>query len=169
MVRASLVAQMVKNLPEVQETWIWSLYWDGPLEKGMATHSSILAWRIPWTEEPGGVHSMGSQRVGHSWGTNTHTHTHTQYARTERYSHYASLTHPGHFPACWVLLLDIKWGQPGFGSIYFLFVLGYSGSDWTPRLGVVRGTVKKRQKLYKGTVLSPLNLISQFPERKKRN
>ena len=76
MVRAFLVAQVVKNLPEVQETWVWSLYWDDPLEKGMATHSSILAWRIPWTEEPGRVHSMGSQRVGHSWGTNTQTHTH---------------------------------------------------------------------------------------------
>ena len=55
------VAQMVKNLPAMQETWIWSLGWEDPLEKGMATHSSILAWRIPWTEEPGGLQSMGSQ------------------------------------------------------------------------------------------------------------
>ena len=51
--RVSLVAQMVKNLPAIQETWIRSLGQEGPLEKGMATHSSILAWRIPWTEEPG--------------------------------------------------------------------------------------------------------------------
>ena len=51
--RASLVAQMVKNLPAMQETWIQSLSWEGPLEKGMATHSSILAWKIPWREEPG--------------------------------------------------------------------------------------------------------------------
>ena len=52
---------MVKNLPAMQETWVQSLGWDDPLEKGMATHSSILTWRIPWTEEPGGQ-SMGSQR-----------------------------------------------------------------------------------------------------------
>ena len=48
------------------------------LEKEMATHSSILAWRIPWTEEPGGLQSMGSQRIGHDWVTNTHTHTHCE-------------------------------------------------------------------------------------------
>ena len=62
---ASLVAQTVKNPPTVQETWIQPLGWEDPLEKGMATHSSILAWRIPETEEPGGLRSMGSQRVGH--------------------------------------------------------------------------------------------------------
>ena len=59
------VAQSVKNLPAVQETWVRSLGWEDPLEKEMATHSSILAWKIPWTEEPGGLQSMGSQRVGH--------------------------------------------------------------------------------------------------------
>jgi len=58
-IRAFLVTQMVKNLPAVQETWVQSLGWDDPLEKGMATHSSILAWRIPWTEEPGGLQSTG--------------------------------------------------------------------------------------------------------------
>ena len=63
---ASLVAQMVKNLPAMQETWVQSLGGEVPLEKGMATHSSILAWEIPWTEEPGGLQSMGSQRVGHN-------------------------------------------------------------------------------------------------------
>jgi len=62
---ASLVAQMVKNPPAMQETWIWTLGWEDPLEKEMATHSSIPAWRIPWTEEPGGLQSMGLQRVGH--------------------------------------------------------------------------------------------------------
>jgi len=62
---ASLVAQMVKNLPAVQETKFPSLGGDDPLEKGMATHSSILAWVIPWTEEPGGLQSIGSQRVRH--------------------------------------------------------------------------------------------------------
>ena len=58
--RASLVAQMVKNLPAMQETWVQSLGWGDPLEKGMSTHSSILVWRIPRTEEPGGLQSMGS-------------------------------------------------------------------------------------------------------------
>ena len=59
------VAQSVKNLPAVQEIWVRSLGWEDPLEKEMATHSSILAWKISWTEEPGGLQSMGSQRVGH--------------------------------------------------------------------------------------------------------
>ena len=57
----SLVAQLVKNLPAVQETQVWSLGREDPLEKELAIHSSILAWRIPWTEEPGGLLSMGSQ------------------------------------------------------------------------------------------------------------
>ena len=59
---ASLVAQLVKNPPAMWETWVWSLGWEDSLEKGKATHSSILAWRIPWT-----VQSTGSQRVGHDW------------------------------------------------------------------------------------------------------
>ena len=63
---ASLVAQTVKNLPAIQKTWVQSLGWEDPLEKRMATHSSILAWRIPWTEEPGKIQSMGSQRLGHN-------------------------------------------------------------------------------------------------------
>ena len=66
---ASLVAQMVKCLPAVWETWVPSLGWEDPLEKEMATHSSILAWRIPWTEEPGRLQSMGSRRVRHGWVT----------------------------------------------------------------------------------------------------
>ena len=61
----SLVAQMVKNLPTVQETWAQSLGGEDPLEKEMATHSRILAWGIPWTEKPAGLQSMGSQRVAH--------------------------------------------------------------------------------------------------------
>ena len=64
---AFLVAQMVKNLPAMQEIQIRSLGRKDPLEKGMATHSSILPWRIPWTEEPGRLQSMGSQRVGHDY------------------------------------------------------------------------------------------------------
>ena len=55
---ASLVAQLVKNLPTVQETWVQSLCWEDPLEKGMAIHPNILAWRISWTEEPNGLQSM---------------------------------------------------------------------------------------------------------------
>ena len=62
---ASLAAQTVKNLSAMWATWVKSLGWENSMEEGMATHSSILAWRIPWTEEPGGLHSMGSQRVGH--------------------------------------------------------------------------------------------------------
>ena len=68
--RASLVAQTAKNLPAMQETQVWSLGWEDPLEKGMATRSSILAWRIPCTEEPGGLQSMGSW-VKHDWAINT--------------------------------------------------------------------------------------------------
>ena len=63
---ATLVAQMVKNLSAMWETWVRFLGWKDPLEEGMATHSSILAWRIPWTEEPGGLQPMGSQRVTQS-------------------------------------------------------------------------------------------------------
>ena len=77
---ASLVAQRIKRLPAMQETWVWSLGWGDPLEKEMATHSSILAWRIPWTEEPGKLQSMGLQRVGQgrankwerAWRTSSH-------------------------------------------------------------------------------------------------
>ena len=66
-----LVAQTVKKPPAMSETWILSLGWDDPLEKGIATHSSILAWRIPWTEETGRPQSMGLQRLGHDLATNT--------------------------------------------------------------------------------------------------
>ena len=65
MLWASLVAQTVKNLPAMQEIWLQSLGREDPLEKEMATHSSTLAWKIPWAEEPGGLQSMGLQRVGH--------------------------------------------------------------------------------------------------------
>ena len=61
--KASLVVQMVNSLPAMQETQVQSLGWEDPLEKEMTTHSSSLAWKIPWTEEPGGLQSMGSQRV----------------------------------------------------------------------------------------------------------
>ena len=67
--RTSLVAQTVKRLPTMRETWFQSLGGEDPLEKAMAPHSSILAWKIPWTEEPGRLQSMGSQRVRHNWVT----------------------------------------------------------------------------------------------------
>ena len=63
----SPVAHMVKHLPTTWETWVWSLGWEDLLEKEMATHSSILAWKIPWMEEPGRLQSLGSQRVGHDY------------------------------------------------------------------------------------------------------
>ena len=62
---AFLMVQMIKNLPAMQETQVQPLGWKDPLEKGMATHSSILAWKIPWTEEPGGLQSITLQRVRH--------------------------------------------------------------------------------------------------------
>ena len=76
-VGAPLVAQMVKNALAMQETQVPSLGRKDPLEKEIATHSSILAWRIPWTEEPGGPQSMGSQRARHDWATNIGGAQHT--------------------------------------------------------------------------------------------
>ena len=72
MLGASLVAQMVKNLPAMQETWVQSLSQEDFLEEGMATHSSILAWEIPQTEEPGGLQFMRSQRVGRELAIKQH-------------------------------------------------------------------------------------------------
>ena len=69
------MAQKLKRLPAMRETWVWSLGREDPREKEMATHSSILAWRIPWTEEPGGLQSTGLQRVGHNWATSLHQRT----------------------------------------------------------------------------------------------
>ena len=84
---ASLVAQLVKNPPEMWETWVWSLDWDDPLEEGMATHSSILAWRIPWAEESGGLQSMESHRVGHDWVTKHSTAQHSIFLENWHFLH----------------------------------------------------------------------------------
>ena len=73
--RAFLVAQMVKNLPEKQETWVQYLNWENPLEEGMETHSSTVAWRIPRTEEPGRLQSKRSQRGGCDWASKHSTDT----------------------------------------------------------------------------------------------
>ena len=66
------MAQTLKHLPGMRETQVQSLGWEDPLQKEMATHSSTLAWRIPWREEPGRLQSMGLQRVGHNWATSLH-------------------------------------------------------------------------------------------------
>ena len=88
--RASLVAQMIKNLPAMQETQVWSLGREDTLKTGKATYSSILAWRITWTDKPGRLQSMGLWEVGHDLVTNTHTHTHThtQYRYLQTISEY---------------------------------------------------------------------------------
>ena len=67
------MTQMVKYLNAMQKTWVWPLGWEEPLKKGVATHPSILAWRISWTEEPGRLQSMESQRIGYNWATNIFT------------------------------------------------------------------------------------------------
>ena len=69
---------MVRNLHAMQETQVWYQGWEDPLKKGMAAHSSIPAWRIPWTEEPGGLQSVGLQRVRHDWATNTFHYSYTE-------------------------------------------------------------------------------------------
>ena len=76
MCKTSLVAQMVKYLPTMWETRVWSLGWEDPLEKEMATHSSTVAWKIPWMEEPGRLQFMGPQRVGHEWVASLSLHFH---------------------------------------------------------------------------------------------
>ena len=76
---------MVKNPPAMWETWVRSLGWEDALEKGMATHSSILAWRIPWAEEPGGLQTIGSQRGGHNLETE-HARTYAHTARVCKYA-----------------------------------------------------------------------------------
>ena len=81
---SSLVAQRLKHLPAMQETWVRSLGWEDPREKAMAPHSSILAWRIPWMEEPGGLQSTGSQRVGHDWATSLQIPLHVKSKFIER-------------------------------------------------------------------------------------
>ena len=75
MYRASLVAKTIKNLPAMPETWVWSLGWEDPLEMGIATNSSILAWRIPWTEVPGNYSSWDHKELDRTEQL-THTHTH---------------------------------------------------------------------------------------------
>ena len=95
LIQPSQVAHMVKNLPTMQETQVWPLGWEDPLEKGMATHLNILAWRIPWTEELEGLQSMGLQRVRCDWVTFT--------------SLSSVVTHP-----CLTLFDSMDYNMPGF-------------------------------------------------------
>ena len=105
---ASLVAQRVKRLPAVQETWVRSLGQEDPLEKEMATHSSTLAWKTPWTEKPGRLQSMGSQRVGHSLVTSPSL----KKIRREAWSFFFSLPMAHHGATTTVR-------APGFNQVVF--------------------------------------------------
>ena len=97
LLKASLLVQMVKNLPAMQETWVQPLGWEDPLEKGKATHSSILAWKIPWTEGPGGIQSMGSQRVRHYWATKQQHISHQSWASLQTLEWSSKHSWVGHF------------------------------------------------------------------------
>ena len=97
---AFLVAQKVKSPPAVQETRVWSLGQEDPLNKEMATDSSILAWKIPWTEKPGRLQSMGSQRVRHNWATK-HTHTYQGTKRLHRTTKGATVLKGGIETSAW--------------------------------------------------------------------
>ena len=85
---ASLVAQMIKHLSTIQETQVWSLGWEDPLEKEMAAHSNILAWKIPWMAEPGRLPSMGSQRVRHDWATSLWIKVESQFQDEDKKADY---------------------------------------------------------------------------------
>ena len=90
------MTQTARNLPAMQESWVGSLGQDNTLEKEMEPHSSIFAWKIPWTEESGGLQFMGSQRVGHSWTTNTQMHTQKGNACQQMHEKMLHITnHPG--------------------------------------------------------------------------
>ena len=101
--RNTLVVQMVRNLPAMRETWVWPLDWEDHLEEGMATHFSTLAWRIPWTEEPGGLQSTGSQRVRHDWLT----------------KHSMATTKPAHDVISWTGPLPIIYWETAKGKAVF--------------------------------------------------
>ena len=112
-----MVVQTVKNQPAMQETKVWSLGQEDPLEKEMATHSSVLAWRIPWTEELGCLQSMGLHRVRHDWLTKKTTHTHTGDAPRKN----KEVTGMVRF---WIMDITVP--------LFFLSVTGESwGNNWT--------------------------------------
>ena len=123
------MAQLVKNLPAMWETWAWSLGGEDPLEKGMATHSSILTCRIPWTEEPGGLQSMGSHRVGHGWATNTFGVLYSS-PRTP------SLCDPGLFPSHCACEVPSEGRSLALAGVV-LFISLSSHLTWLPPLPLV--------------------------------
>ena len=102
------MAQTVKNLPAIQDTWVQSLGQEGPLGKGIATHSSILAWEIPWTEEPGGLQSMGLQRVRCNWLTLS------LYCLKESFPAKGKWWHVTHVPARVTVRKEFKSYSPGW-------------------------------------------------------
>ena len=115
--QASLVAQMVKNLPTMQEAWVQSLGQENPLEKGMTTHSRIFAWRIPWTKEPGGLQSMGLQRVGHTEWLTYRTYIHETTAAVKAIN--ITITSKSFLtPLCCVCVLRaLTWDLPGGAAV----------------------------------------------------
>ena len=98
-----LVAQKVKHMPTMWETWIRFLGWEDPLEKEMATHPSIHAYKIPWANEPGGLQSIGSQRVGHDWGTSLHFTCNLAWQLVQYYILWFEVTREGTRPKCVLL------------------------------------------------------------------
>ena len=117
----SLVAQTVKNLPAMWETWVWSLGWEDALEKEMATHSSTLAWQIRWTEESGGLKSMGSQRVRHNWVTNTLL---TAFLRKKSFSYVDFLILKYIWCIC-IVFISSFWGNKGQRGVNIHLILFY--------------------------------------------
>ena len=124
----SVVAQTLKNPPAMWETQVWSLGWEDPLEEEMAIHSSILAWRIPWTEEPGGLQSRGSQRVGHDLATKRSTADQGLSCRPlfELYSWLQNWHLWVWHLACWCVPVSIYWGSRPSGS----WLIRYLGPVW---------------------------------------
>ena len=121
--QASLIAQLVKNLPAVQETWVQFLSWEDPLEKEMATHSSILTWRIPWTEEPGRLQSMRSQESDTTYGLNHHHHHHTD---TQNLSIWGFRGHIDH-AVCPPVILGLSRSHHRCSLFFFFFFFSKTG------------------------------------------
>ena len=117
----SLVAQRVKRLPAMQETWVRSLGQEDPLEKEMATHSSTLAWKIPWTEKPGRLQSMGLQRVGHDWATSLSLSLHKIISLTVSILS-PSICHEVMGPDAMILVFQMLSFKPSFSFSSFTFI-----------------------------------------------
>ena len=134
-----LIFLLVKNLLAMQETWVWPLGWEQPLEKGMAIHSSILAWRIPWTEEPGGLQSMGSQRVGHDW-SDWHFHyvTEGRGLRQCFYSMKISIRNPPSY-LYWCMVFHPK-GPPRPGNLREQICI-FAPESWNHSLVKIRNRI----------------------------